>query len=165
MIQVVHPRSGSWFFTHPGSQIQGSKGHRIPEHCYQEHGHTVTTTKLQLQQHDSLINPNHISSLQCCGTGSESGSLGSICFWATWIRIRILLSSSKNNKKKFDSYCFISSFYLKVRENPDPNPDPLVRGIDPPKISWIRNTGSLSQPQLMRGGHSENKRTVQQPRL
>jgi hypothetical protein len=24
---------------------------------------------------------------QCCG--SESGSVGSICFWASWIRIRI----------------------------------------------------------------------------
>ncbi len=26
---VVHPGSGSWFFTHPGSRIQGSKRHRI----------------------------------------------------------------------------------------------------------------------------------------
>ncbi len=25
-----HPGSGSWFFTHPGSRIQGSKEHRIP---------------------------------------------------------------------------------------------------------------------------------------
>ena len=29
MILVVHP--GSWFFTHPESLIQGSKGHRIPD--------------------------------------------------------------------------------------------------------------------------------------
>ncbi len=29
MIRVVHPGSGSWFFTHPGSQIQGSKKYRI----------------------------------------------------------------------------------------------------------------------------------------
>ena len=29
MIWVVHPRSGSWFVTHPGSRIQGSKRHRI----------------------------------------------------------------------------------------------------------------------------------------
>jgi hypothetical protein len=35
--------------------------------------------------------------------------------------------------------------------DPDPNPDPLVRGMDPriririhPKMSWIRNTASLS---------------------
>ncbi len=49
---------------------------------------------------------------QCCG----SGSLGSICFWATRIRIRqsgvrirILLSSSKNSKKNLDSYCFVTS--------------------------------------------------------
>ena len=31
MIQDVHPGSGSWFFTHPGSRIQGSKKHRIPD--------------------------------------------------------------------------------------------------------------------------------------
>ncbi len=36
-IRVVHPGSRSWFFTHPGSQIQGSKRHRIPDpqHCWQ----------------------------------------------------------------------------------------------------------------------------------
>ncbi len=45
---------------------------------------------------------------QCCG----SDSLGSICFWASWIRIRILLSSSKNSKKNIDSYCFVTSFWL-----------------------------------------------------
>ncbi len=41
MIRVVHPRSGSWFFTHPGSRIQGSKRHRIPDldpqHCFFAH--------------------------------------------------------------------------------------------------------------------------------
>jgi hypothetical protein len=26
---------------------------------------------------------------QCCGSGSESGSTGSTCFWASWICIRI----------------------------------------------------------------------------
>jgi hypothetical protein len=33
MIWVVHPGSdpGSRFFTHPGSRIQGSKRHRIPD--------------------------------------------------------------------------------------------------------------------------------------
>ncbi len=41
---------------------------------------------------------------QCCG----SGSVGSVCFWASWIRI--LLSSSKNSKKNLDSYCFVTSF-------------------------------------------------------
>jgi hypothetical protein len=29
MIRVAHPGSGSRFFTHPGSRIQGSKRHRI----------------------------------------------------------------------------------------------------------------------------------------
>ncbi len=49
-------------------------------------------------------------------------------------------------------YSFFASI-LKVNEengririwDPDPNPDPIVRGMDPlirihPKISWIRNT-------------------------
>ncbi len=31
MIRDVNPVSGSWFFTHPGSRIQGSKRHRIPD--------------------------------------------------------------------------------------------------------------------------------------
>ncbi len=26
---------------------------------------------------------------QCCGSESETGSVGSVCFWASWIRIRI----------------------------------------------------------------------------
>ncbi len=43
---------------------------------------------------------------QCCG--SESGSTGSTCFWAPWIRI--LLSLSKNSKKNLDFYCFVTSF-------------------------------------------------------
>jgi hypothetical protein len=52
---------------------------------------------------------------QCCG----SGSTGSTCFWASWIRIRIhqsevwiwiILSPSKKSKKNLDSYCFVTSF-------------------------------------------------------
>jgi hypothetical protein len=31
-------------------------------------------------------------------------------FWASWIRIRILLSPNKNSKKNLDSYCFVTSF-------------------------------------------------------
>jgi hypothetical protein len=31
MIQVLHPGSGSGFFTYPGFRIQGSKRHRIPD--------------------------------------------------------------------------------------------------------------------------------------
>ncbi len=66
---------------------------------------------------------------QCCG--SESGSIGSTCFWASWIRIRIrihksevwiririlfwiririLLSLSNYSKKNLDFYCFVTSF-------------------------------------------------------
>jgi hypothetical protein len=37
MIRVVHPGSGCWLSTLPGSRIQGSKRHRIPDpdpqHC------------------------------------------------------------------------------------------------------------------------------------
>jgi hypothetical protein len=59
-----------------------------------------------------------------CSNVGGSGSGGSICFWASWIWIRIcksevririqlwiriLLSSSKNSKKSLDSYCFATS--------------------------------------------------------
>jgi len=40
---------------------------------------------------------------------AEPDSAGSVCFWATWIRIRILLLSSKNSKKNLNSYCFVTS--------------------------------------------------------
>jgi hypothetical protein len=40
------------------------------------------------------------------------GSVGSVCFWVSWIRIRSLLSSCKNSKKNLDSYCFVTLFYL-----------------------------------------------------
>ncbi len=42
---------------------------------------------------------------QCCGAGA--GSVGSVCFLSS--RIRILLSSSKNSKKNLNSYCFVTS--------------------------------------------------------
>jgi hypothetical protein len=49
---------------------------------------------------------NRHSYWHCCGSGSR-------CFWPSWIRIRrsevrirILLSSSKNSKKNLDSFCF-----------------------------------------------------------
>ncbi len=46
---------------------------------------------------------------QCCGSGSV-GSVGSVCLWANLIWI--LLSSSKNSNTNFDSYCFVTSFWL-----------------------------------------------------
>ncbi len=85
---------------------------------------------------------------QCWGSGSRF--LGSVCFWASWIRI--LLSSSKNKKKNLDSNCFVTSLWLFILENvpsksnkqffvgvlkvkdesmQDPDPDTLVRGTDP----------------------------------
>jgi hypothetical protein len=61
--------------------------------------------------------------MQCCGSESGSGSIGSVCFWASYIRIRIhqlvvlikirnrinigiriLITSSKNKKKTINSY-------------------------------------------------------------
>ncbi len=45
---------------------------------------------------------------QCCR--SESASIGSKCFWASWILVRILLSLSKNSKKNRDSCYFVMSF-------------------------------------------------------
>jgi hypothetical protein len=47
---------------------------------------------------------------QCCGSGSESGSTGSTCFWASRIRIRNLLSSYKNSKKNLDFSFFVTLF-------------------------------------------------------
>ncbi len=65
-------------------------------------------------------NKNHLPVLkkQCCGSGSEfgSGSTGSKCFWASWIRIRILLSLSKFSKKNLDLYSFVTSFWLFIYE-------------------------------------------------
>ena len=47
-----------------------------------------------------------ITNEQCYGT--ESGSTRSTCFWASWIRILLLLS--KNSKKNLYFYCFVTSF-------------------------------------------------------
>ncbi len=41
---------------------------------------------------------------QCCEFGSGFGSVGSVCFWASWILIRNLLSSKNSKKKNLDSY-------------------------------------------------------------
>jgi hypothetical protein len=108
----------------------------------------------------------------CCGSGST-------CFWATWIRIRIhysdvwiririLLSPSKNSKKKLASYCFVTSFWLFIFENyrngpkkvkskkilllvfvsilkvNDENSSIRIRIRIHTKMSWIHNTGADS---------------------
>ncbi len=49
--------------------------------------------------------------------GSGSGSKGSTCFWASRIRLRILLSSCKNSKKNLDSYYFATLFGFLSLEN------------------------------------------------
>ncbi len=46
----------------------------------------------------------HYTCKQCCGSGY--GSTGSTCFWASWIRIRILISLSKIVRKPwFLQFC------------------------------------------------------------
>jgi hypothetical protein len=50
-------------------------------------------------------------------SGSRSTSVGSVCFWAFWIRTRIrnLFDPSVNKKKKkknLDFYCFVPSLWL-----------------------------------------------------
>jgi hypothetical protein len=70
--------------------------------------------------HKSDTNPQHwlcfyLSSSQCCGSGSDSGSTGSTSFWAS--RFRLLLSSCKNSKKNLDSYYFVTVFDFSSLKN------------------------------------------------
>ncbi len=63
-------------------------------------------------------------------------------FWAFWIWIRILQSSSKNGKKNLDSYGTVLWLLFDFLWQ---DPDSLVSGMDPririhTKMSWIRNT-------------------------
>ncbi len=117
-----------------------------------------------------------------------SGSVGSICFWTSriwihlseiWIRIRILLSSSKNSKKNIDCYCFVTCFWLFISKiqkviskkklgnflltswrsltkitGSGYEYGSLVRGLDPwirirTKISWIRWQISQSEERVI----------------
>ncbi len=68
------------------------------------------------------VGSGSMSQRQCCG----SGSAGSTCFGASWIRIRIhksevwiriLLSLSKYSKKNLDFYCFVTSFNFLALKN------------------------------------------------
>ncbi len=43
---------------------------------------------------------------------SGSGSVRSVCFWASWSRI--LRSSSKTSMKNLDSSCFVTLFYFSL---------------------------------------------------
>ncbi len=74
------------------------------------------TARIWEEQHNILI-CTVCTRQQCC----RSGSVGSICFWESririhsseiWIRLRSLLSSSKNCKKNIDSYCLVTSLWL-----------------------------------------------------
>jgi hypothetical protein len=70
-----------------------------------------------LSYHIFILNVHKVGhpANQCCGSGSESGST---CFWASRIRIRILLSSCKNSKKNPDFYYFVTLFdFLSLKNN------------------------------------------------
>ncbi len=65
----------------------------------------------------------------------------------------------QNSKKNLDSYCFVTYFGFFLSLKDDPDPDPLVRGMDlriririHTKMSWIRSTAKRipwrSQPWL-----------------
>ncbi len=56
MIRIVHPGSGCWLSTHPGSRIQGSKRHRIPDpqHCLSARSHPLGWLIVQDLQPSSL---------------------------------------------------------------------------------------------------------------
>ncbi len=89
MIRVVHPGSGSVFFTHPGSRIQGSKRHRIPDpqHCLIY----FTTLFFKTDRTEQTNNRQEGSIRLCCGSG---------CFWTSQIWIH---KFSKRYGSGFDS--------------------------------------------------------------
>ncbi len=69
----------------------------------------------------SLTEESDNTCVQCCG----SGSVGSVCFWASWIRIRIHYQKHRSRsfyhldhhcKKNLDTYCFVTSLDLLIFE-------------------------------------------------
>ncbi len=102
-----------------------------------------SSTRIIVRQRYQLLIRRFYAFHQCCG----SGSVGSVRFWASRIRIRIrqsqvririLPSSIINSKKVLDFYCFVTSFWL-FTSVPDPVADPYVFG--PPGSA----SGSASQ--------------------
>ncbi len=108
---------------------------------------------------------------QCC----RSGSVGSVCFWASWIRIHqlevwirisILLSSSKivlfyflsfkndvnvtskSNKQRNFFWKLVFCWPLEGQWRKKQDPDPLVRGMDPRIHTTAKWHGSAT---LVRG--------------
>ncbi len=95
-------RPATWAGSRAGSPVSVS-----PVHI--QH---LNSKNLDRSNHAQIVDYQY--SWQCCGCGS-------VCFWNSWIRIhqsevliririRILLSPSKNSKKNLDSYCFVTSF-------------------------------------------------------
>ncbi len=73
----------------------------------------------------SIENKTQLTPNQCCG----SGSVGSICFWASWIRI--LLSSSKKSKRNLNSYCFMQCCGSLTFWGGSGSSDPCLWRMDP----------------------------------
>jgi hypothetical protein len=73
-------------------------------------GHVVISAVGSVLKLDMVLRTNMLTqpARQCSRSESGYGSVGSVCFWASWIRI--ILSSSKNSKKNLDSYCFLTFF-------------------------------------------------------
>jgi hypothetical protein len=76
------------------------------------------------RQHVIMVS---LSGTSGCGSGSESrsGSTGSTCFWASWIRIH----------QSEDGSGSASGSISQRHGSADPDPDWIH-----PKMSWIRNT-------------------------
>ncbi len=69
-----------------------------------------------------------VSKNQCCGSGSESGSVGSIWFWASRVSSisqrsgsRSFYIQAKIVRQNIDSYCFVTSWWLFIFENDVPS--------------------------------------------
>jgi hypothetical protein len=88
-------------------------GNRSHEFCYYLN-RKMLYPKLDICKYKTVLRikffglSNPVPYMNQC-SGSESGST---CFWASRIRIRILLSSSKTSKKNLGSYCFVTYFGL-----------------------------------------------------
>jgi hypothetical protein len=60
--------------------------------------------------------------------------------------VNVNVPSKSNKQKNFFNYISFQGVLKVNDEDPDPNPDPLVRhgfaDPDPHQMSWIRNTGT-----------------------
>jgi hypothetical protein len=69
-------------------QLVMARHQRSPAQVLQELNYLPMVAPLPPIEVGGFLFYLRVRCLQCCGSGSESGS-GSTCFWASWIRIRI----------------------------------------------------------------------------